>query len=485
MIGPIYVASCVASALAGLPLLTDSLLLAESLTDRSISLPTWEQVTALVLLRDYNTRVVVFGTALLGAASGIVGSFTLLRKRALTGDALSHATLPGIAIAFMVGVWLGGDGKSMPQLLAGATISGLLGVGCIVVLRRGTRLKEDTALGIVLSVFFGAGIALLGITQQYESGDPAGLEGFVLGKAASMRSVDAWMIGGVASLCLIACGLFYKELRLLCFDDAFAGSRGYPVLLLDLVLMATVVGTTIVGLRAVGLVLMIALLIIPAAAARFWTDGLWQMILIAALIGAVGAIVGAGSSALLPRLPSGAMIVLSCSVLFMASLVFGKNRGVVVRLWRRLKLNATVDRHHLLRSLFEFSEGGEDTLVARQRLLEERSWIGLRLLRCIRACEADGLVIAVGDHLKLTQKGWVEAKRLTREHRLWELYLIAHADIAPARVDRAADRIEHVLEPEVIAELESLLEQQELSVPSNPHADLKHQLPIGDGRAAR
>ncbi|HBE68837.1 MAG TPA: iron ABC transporter [Planctomycetaceae bacterium] len=438
---------------------------------------------ALLSLRDYNTRVVVIGTALLGAASGIVGTFTLLRKRALTGDALSHATLPGIAIAFMVGVWMGGDGKSMPQLLAGATVSGLLGVLCIAVLRKGTRLKEDTALGIVLSVFFGAGIALLGITQQFESGDPAGLEGFVLGKAASMRSVDAWMIGGVASLCLVVCGLGYKELRLLCFDDAFAGSRGYPVLLLDLVLMATVVGTTIVGLRAVGLVLMIALLIIPAAAARFWTDGLWQMILIAALIGSGGAIVGAGSSALLPRLPSGAMIVLSCASLFMVSLVFGKNRGLVVRLWRRLKLNATVDRHHLLRSLYEFSEAAEETLVDRRRLLEERSWVGLRLHRCIRACEADGLVVSVADQLKLTPKGCVEAKRLTREHRLWELYLIAHADIAPARVDRAADRIEHVLEPEVIAELESLLEQQEAAVPRNPHAEVHHQEQTHNGEA--
>lgn len=445
-------------------------LLSESLTDRSFELPTMPQLWRVISLRDYNTRVVVCGTALLGAAAGTVGSFTLLRKRALTGDALSHATLPGIVAAFIIGVRLGGDGKSMPLLLLGATVSGLLGVASIVVLRRGTKLKEDTALGIVLSVFFGAGVALLGITQQLEGGDPAGLEAFVLGKTASMRAVDAWMIGVVAVVCCSVCGLLFKELRLLCFDEGYAGSRGYPVILLDFALMATVVATTIVGLKAVGLVLMIALLIIPPAAARFWTEKLWQMIAFSAVIGTVGCVTGAASSAVLPRLPSGAMIVLSCAMLFVASLVFGTQRGLLFRWSRRIAMNRTVDRHHLLRSLFELGERDETHRVSPRGLLSERSWSSLRLRRSVNRGERDGLLVSMDGALKLTTKGTLEARRLTREHRLWELYLIAHADIAPARVDRSADHIEHVLEPEVIAELEALLEQREVVVPENPHA---------------
>lgn len=175
------------------------------------------------------------------------------------GDAISHATLPGIAMAFILANFFGWNSKSLPLLLCGATVTGLLGVGVILVLRNLTRLKEDTALGVVLSVFFGAGIALLGVIQQMPSGHAAGLESFVFGKTASMGAADAKLIAAAALLCLAVCGLLYKELKLLCFDEAFAGSRGFPVVALDLALMSTVVIISIVGLQAVGLILMVAI----------------------------------------------------------------------------------------------------------------------------------------------------------------------------------------------------------------------------------
>ncbi len=271
-----------------------------SITDRSIGWPTWEQWQRVLLIEDYNTRVVVFGTAILGCAAGAVGCFTLLRKRALMGDAISHATLPGIAMAFILANFFGWNSKSLPLLLCGATVTGLLGVGVILVLRNLTRLKEDTALGVVLSVFFGAGIALLGVIQQMPSGHAAGLESFVFGKTASMGAADAKLIAAAALLCLAVCGLLYKELKLLCFDEAFAGSRGFPVVALDLALMSTVVIISIVGLQAVGLILMVALLIIPAASARFWTEQLWQMLLIASLLGTISGMFGAATSACSP-----------------------------------------------------------------------------------------------------------------------------------------------------------------------------------------
>lgn len=444
-----------------------------SITDRSLQWPTWEQFRRVLFAEDYNTRVVLLGTTLLGCAAGMVGSFTLLRKRALTGDALCHATLPGIGLAFLIGTSLGWNGKSLPLLLTGATLSGLLGIVAIALLRRGTKLKEDTALGIVLSVFFGAGIALLSISQQMEAGHAAGLESFILGKTASMRASDAWLIGFAAVACCSVCLLLFKEFRLLCFDEAYAGSCGYPVVLLDLLLMATVVAISIVGLQAVGLVLMIALLIIPAAAARFWTETMWMMLCIAATLGGIGCMLGAAASALLPRLPSGAMIVLVCAGLFLLSMIFGRSRGILVRLLRRWHINRTVDRHHVLRSLFECSENSGEAEVLRQTLFEQRTWSQLRLRQALMRAQHDGLVVQIEPTVRLTKKGRLEARRLTREHRLWELYLIAHADLAPSQVDRAADRIEHVLEPEVIAELESLLEQAEPAVPQNPHTPSK------------
>ena len=440
----------------------------------------WSRVA---LLGDYNSRVVVLGTSLLGAAAGLVGSFTLLRKRALLGDALSHATLPGIGIAFLVSVALGGDGKSLPMLLLGATVSGLLGVGAILLIRQSPKLKEDAALGIVLSVFFGAGLAILGVIQQMESGHAAGLEAFIYGKTASMTAADARLIGWAGLLCLVASVVLFKELSLLCFDEQYARARGLPVLLLDAVLMALVVTVSIVGLQAVGLVLVIALLVIPAAAARFWTERIRPMTVVAAGIGAVGGFVGAAVSAVVPNLPSGATIVLVSSTLFAASMCFGTERGLLVRWRRRQGVHQSIDRQHLLRDLYETLEdrgladraesgAGAEAIATFATIRERRFWSESRLRRLVSRLGRQGVVLVNGESIRLTATGFDEAKRLVHQHRLWELYLITHADVAPSRVDQDADDIEHVLEPEVVAELERLLDARlrESGVVSNPHA---------------
>lgn len=450
-----------------------------SITDRSVSIPQLSELLRVLLLKDYNTRVVIIGATLLGGAGGLVGSFTLLRKRALMGDALSHATLPGIAIAFMAATYAGINGKSLPILLAGATATGLVGVGAILVIGRLTRLKEDTALGAVLSVFFGAGVALLGVVQQMQQGHAAGLEAFIYGKTASMGAGDAWLIAAAAIWSIAVSLMLFKELKLLCFDEGFAGSRGYPTILLDLTLMALVVIVTIVGLQAVGLILMIAVLVIPAAAARFWTERMSAMMLISAVLGALSAMVGAAMSALFANLPSGAMIVLVCTAFFCLSLVLGRQRGLLVRWLRRERLNRSIDRQHLLRAMYELLEParGVEPGTARPRssasiddLLSKRSWSQSRVLREIRRTERAGLIRQRDGAVEFTDSGWHEARRLTHQHRLWELYLITYADVAPSRVDRDADAIEHVLEPDVVAELQRLLQAQSGSVPATPHA---------------
>lgn len=452
-----------------------------SLTDRSIEWPDRAQWLRVLTLRDYNTRVVVLGTMLLGLSAGIIGSFTLLRRRALMGDALSHATLPGVGLAFILAPALGIDGKSLPVLLCGAALSGLAGVSSILFVRNLTRLKEDAALGIVLSVYFGAGVALLSIVQQMSSGHAAGLEAFIYGKTASMVASDAWLIGCAGGGCLVVTLLLFKELTLLCFDEAYAGSRGFPVTGLDIVLMALVVIVTIIGLQAVGLVLMIALLVIPAAAARFWTHNMQSMTLIAGGLGAGSGLLGAGMSAVFPRLPSGAMIVLVAGALFFFSMVAGPARGAAVRLWRRRALHVAVDRQHLLRGIYEYLEARGLTRpeseicrhgVTFADLLIMRSWSSARLRRQIQRSTREGLVRTAADGcLILTAAGAAAAARLVREHRLWELYLITHAEIAASQVDRSADAIEHVLDPAMIRQLEVLLQQRQAAalVVRSPH----------------
>ncbi|GMU81995.1 MAG: hypothetical protein AMXMBFR47_18660 [Planctomycetota bacterium] len=443
----------------------------------AIEWPTLEALSETLLLRDYNTRVVEIGVTLLGIASGVIGSFMLLRKRALLGDALSHATLPGIMGAFLVATALGVDGKSLPLLLAGATVSGVLGILCILLIVHTTRIKEDAALGIVLSVFFGAGVALSGIIQNLGVGNAAGLNSFIYGKTASMLFSDAVLIASAALTVTVICLVFFKEFAGLCFDAAFLRAQGWPVGLLDMLLMAVVVAVTVIGLQAVGLILMIALLVIPAAAARFWTHHLPTMLVTAAAIGGLSGYLGAAISALLPRMPAGAVIVLVAGAFFGVSMLAGPARGVLIRSIEHLRLSARVSRQHLLRALYELGEAqlgpvtaGDETAsidisvtpTPLRELLAERSWTPRRLRRVIRSARRDGLVEwpAGGDGVALTPSGAALAWRIVRNHRLWELYLITHADIAPSHVDRDADEVEHVLGPEMIRELEALMARE-------------------------
>jgi manganese/zinc/iron transport system permease protein len=444
----------------------------------------WAQWLRVLSLEDYNTRVVVIATSLLGLAAGTVGSFTLLRKRALLGDALSHATLPGIGLAFLLAPIFELNGKSLPVLLFGAAVSGSIGMLTILFIRNLTKLKEDAALGIVLSVYFGGGLVVLGLVQQMPEGHAAGLESFIYGKTASITAQDAWWIVAVGAIATLVLGLLYKELKLLCFDEAFASSRGYPTIAIDFALMVTVVLITIVGLQAVGLVLMIALLVIPASAARFWTSDMLRMTTLSAAIGALSCMLGAIVSAIATRLPSGAMIVLVSAMFFLVSMLFGRQRGVLVQAWRRWRLKRRIDRRHVLRGIFELLEAQEPKLsredssdagvgkwVSSQSLLESRTWSPRRMFAEIKRLQQQGLLRMRNGEIALTSHGLLEAVRLTREHRLWELYLITHADVAAERVDRDAEKIEDCLEPVMIHELESLLDHAQATrrVPVSPH----------------
>lgn len=452
----------------------------KSITDSNIRLPSREDFFRLITLEDYNTRVVIVGTMLLGMAAGVIGTFMLLRKRSLMGDAVSHATLPGIAIAFIVMVRMGGNGKSLPGLLLGALLAGMIGMLVVLMIRYTTRLKEDAALGIVLSVFFGLGIALLGLIQKMPDGSAAGLERFIYGQTASMLRSDAKLFALSAAVVTAISILLFKEFAVLCFDQEYAASQGWPVVFLDTIMMALVVTITVIGLQAVGMILVIALLIIPSAAARFWTEHLLRLVIGAALIGAVSGLVGACLSALFARLPAGAIIVLVASLIFGFSMCFGTARGIFFRLLEHIRLEATVARQHLMREMYESleetdseqSEGG----ISFSDLVQSRSWTPRRLNRLLNSSQKDGLVYhSSRQKWYLSNEGLLEARRIVRNHRLWEIYLVNFADIAPSHVDRDADQIEHVLGHSMVQRLEDLLlkDYPQLTVPSSPHSLVK------------
>ncbi len=468
------------------PLYTLSLLLnnwthasQNSLADTSLQLPSTAELIRVLSLADHNTRIVVIGVTLLGMTSGVIGTFMLLRKRSLMGDAISHATLPGIGIAFIVMVACGGSGKYLPGLLIGAFISGVVGMMLILFIRRVSRIKEDAALGIILSTFFGAGVAILTIIQKMKTGHAAGLESFIYGKTASMLTQDAQLIALSTLMILLACGLLFKEFALLCFDESYAAAQGWPVAKLDILMMLLVVIVTVIGLQAVGLILVIALFIIPSAAARFWSDNLLKVLVLSAVMGAASGYLGASLSALLPRLPAGAIIVMMAATIFVISMILGSKSGYAVLLHRYWKLNRGIDRQHLLRAIYELWEmktaatsSNNDMGITFDDLLQVRSWSAARLKRSLQLAKRDGMVEEVySGSYRLSNSGILSAKRFVRNHRLWEMYLITHADIAPSRVDRDADHIEHVLGKEMVEKLEKLLESQgqPIPMPVSPH----------------
>ena len=283
---------------------------------------------------SYTLRTVLLGSMLLCGSAGLVGAFMMLRRRSLISDVVGHSALPGLAIAFLTAEAVApGTGRNPAWLILGAMASGLLGAIAVLVIDRTSRLKADAALAIVLSVFYGAGTALLtvvqNIPQRAAASTSAGLTSYLAGTAAATSRSDVLAFAAVAAALIAVTLLFFKELTLLCFDADFAAAEGLPVRTLDVLLTGLVVGVTILGMESVGLILVVATLVIPPSAARFWTDDMRIFALLSLMFGMTAAATGSLISASFAKVPVGPTIVLCGATLFAASVVFGTRRGLI------------------------------------------------------------------------------------------------------------------------------------------------------------
>ncbi len=304
---------------------------------------------------DYTLRTVALGALLLGAVAGVLGSFALLRRQSLLGDAISHAALPGVVLAFLIT-----RSKAPLVLLIGALAAGALGAAALQFLTRRTRLNQDTVLGLILSVFFGIGMMLLTFTQKLPDARQAGLSKFLFGQAATLLESDVLVMAGMGGLALIVILLFWKEFKLVSFDAEYAASLGFPVGKLDLLLNALLVIAIVIGLQAVGVVLMSALIVAPAAAARQWTDRLAVMTPLAAGFGAFAGFGGVLISAAAPRLATGPTIVLAASLIVLLSLFFAPRRGLVAALFKRIRRSRQFESQVLLVDLLRVARQHAD-----------------------------------------------------------------------------------------------------------------------------
>lgn len=395
---------------------------------------------ALTLQLGYNATLVTVGAALLGIAAGTTGTFLYVGKRALVSDAISHATLPGVGLAFIIMVALGGDGRALPGLLIGSAVSAGIGLWCVSWLSSRTRLTEDAAIGAILSVFFGLGIVLLTVIQSMSSGRQAGLETFLLGSTAGMLWNDALIIAAGGALVLALVLLLRRPMTLVAFDPEFAAASGMNVRRTDLAMMGLALAVTVVGLKIVGLILIVALLIIPAVAARFWSNRMGHVVLIAGGLGGASGYAGAALSATAPDLPTGPIIVIVAFALFAVSLISAPGRGVLAAVLRHRRFQARV---HVRQGLLA---------LAQEQPIYER--LTLRLMRRAGLIRADGVA---------TEAGRAQAARALLDERRWQILRAdPRHEAAAARYDGLTP-LESLLTLDQIAEIDRSLKPEALT----------------------
>ncbi len=359
---------------------------------------------------DYTLTTVILGGTLVGLLSGVFGVYALLRRQSLLGDTISHAALPGIALVFLLL-----QVKHPLALLLGAMAAGWFGTMTISGVVNRSRVKLDTIMAIVLAVFFGLGLTLLSLIQKLPTANQAGLEKFLYGNASTMIRQDVSVMAIFALVTLVAVVLFWKEFKLSTFDADYARSLGFSVRWIDMLLLSLIVIAITIGLQMVGVVLMSSMLVAPAAAARQWTNRFGVMVLLAAFFGMMASISGAMLSSSIDKLPTGPSIVCLITVLFLLSLLFAPQRGMV---WQAIRRRT----HH-----------GE---IAMARLLEELYWLArnhdsldhyheLQLLQAVNRQKIDGYVsIMRRNHwielsgtggIRLTQAGFSHAEEVREE----------------------------------------------------------------------
>lgn len=403
---------------------------------------------------DPNVRYVVLGTLLLTGSTAMVGSFALLKKKILVGDAIAHAVLPGVCLAFLV------TGTKHPVPLSlGAFTTGWLALVLIDQITRRSKIKEDTAIALVLSVTFGLGILLLTAIQHTGNAAQVGLSNFLFGKAAALVSDDLKTLT-LLSLALIAIVLlFFKEFTLVAFDKAFAQASGLPVQRLELLLTSLTVVAIVVGIRAVGILLMTAMLITPPAAARFWTHRLPKMVLLSAVLGMIAGLVGSFVSYLAPAMPTGPWIVITISLMAYGSFLLAPRKGLLARKIQRRRHQRKTLTENILKLFYELGEVEENFHKSRtlDTLRQYRPMPTGKLVQGLKRLQKQNMLQREATGWVLTVTGKNKGEEISRLHRLWELYLTQYLKIKPDHAHEDAESIEHIITPALAEELGSLV----------------------------
>lgn len=425
---------------------------------------TWQNLVEFWQFNDMNVLWVLIGSVLLGVSASVIGSFAFLRRRSLIGDALAHAALPGVMMAFLLfqtrDPWI---------MFFGAVITSFIGFFIIDWLPKNTKIKPDAALAITLSFFFALGLMMLSFIQGMEVANKSGLDKILFGQAAAMTNEDINLLMYVAIFVLVTVVLFFQKFRLIAFNTPYARSLGIAVNRYELLLALLIVMSVVVGLQLVGVVLMAAVLLTPVATARLWTEQLHKMLMLAGVVGALSAIISTQISYLAPAMPTGPWMVVSLSVLFFLSLLFAPQKGLVKRYIQQYQLRKKVSEENILRTLYKLWERSEfeqhDFNISDIQALRAMNPQDLR--KHLKQLNRKNLLVESAHGFRLTESGLEQATQLTRRHRLWENYLNEHLDLSPDQVHSQAELMEHIL----TLEQEQQLEEELINSRKDPHGN--------------
>lgn len=408
---------------------------------------------------------ILLGVALIGALSAFVGVFNHLLKRPLIADSIAHATLPGIALSFLLY-----NEKNLISLFIGACISALISIFFSDWLKRKSKLKNDSILAISLSCFFAIGLCLISYIQNQNSGQQTGLESYLFGNASSLNQSEVITAAIILSIFILIFVTLHKRFQLVLFNTDYASSIGIkPKPYLFIISLFTVLAVAI-GVKAMGIVLASALLISPALAMRYWQKSFVGFFVASAIFGCISALIGTYLSSVYPDTPTGSAIVFCLFILVLISVLIGNNGGIIFKRIKSYKKQRKIAAENVLK-LFYYAKSEENsqgdgskqfhirTLKEVNRLTQKELNGGLNTL-----CK-NNIINKKGDFFELDKQAWAQCETLVRRHRLWELYLNEKLNLDEHHVHQDAEMVEHLIGEKIEAELKRILNNPDL----DPH----------------
>ena len=433
----------------------------------------------------HDTAVTIAMGLLVAVACGWIGCYLILQGMALVGDAISHTVLLGIVVAFLFTGQVGGV-----AMLVGAVITGLITTVLIESLHATSRIKEDAAIGIVFTSLFALGVVLLNTfaggahidTQHILYGN---LELVASQRVVSMGGIDVptavCQMAFVAAIVLAMIVAFYKELLVVSFDPQLAASLGLWPRLVRYVMMAVLSLTVVAAFNSVGAILVVAMLIAPAATAYLLTRRLPMMLLLSAVGGAISSLVGYHVAYWLSVSAAGAIVSVACG-LFALAFLFAPEQGLFAAALRRFRLRMRMSQENIVRHMLKLAAGKPHVAVESVRIAEAVQIARLQFQAAVSALKHRGWVEPVPDSrsaLRLTARGQAQAERLDRAHRLWETFLVEKVGLPSDHVHPTAEKVEHLLSEQLVERVDDVLGHPVI----DPHGAPIPRSPIADGTA--